>query len=153
MRTGKTDQTGWMPRLIWVFAGRTAILLVLSCRGSYYARQRSILNSLTSWYTSIVVSLTYIYIYIYIFFFFSNLWCFIVLYISFLEYPPDSIDILGPRGLKVVRRRLLREFDVGNPHWPNATLLVRSTSIPHVGSTSGPHVITCRFHVGPTFAK
>ena len=29
-----SDQTGWMPRLIWVFAGRTAILLVLSCRGS-----------------------------------------------------------------------------------------------------------------------
>ena len=28
------DPTGWMPRLIWVFAGRTAILLVLSCRGS-----------------------------------------------------------------------------------------------------------------------
>ena len=25
-----------MPRLIWVFAGRTFILLVLSCRGSYY---------------------------------------------------------------------------------------------------------------------
>ena len=23
MRTAKTDQTGWMPRLIWVFAGRT----------------------------------------------------------------------------------------------------------------------------------
>ena len=30
-----SDQTGRMPRLIWVFAGRTAILLVLSCRGSY----------------------------------------------------------------------------------------------------------------------
>ena len=29
------DQTGQMPRLIWVFAGRTATLLVLSCRGSY----------------------------------------------------------------------------------------------------------------------
>ena len=28
------DQTGWMPRLIWVFAGRTTTLLVLSCRGS-----------------------------------------------------------------------------------------------------------------------
>ena len=28
-----SDQTGRMPRLIWVFAGRTAILLVLSCRG------------------------------------------------------------------------------------------------------------------------
>ena len=30
-----SDQTGWMPRLIWVFAGHTAILLVLSCRGSF----------------------------------------------------------------------------------------------------------------------
>ena len=30
-----SDQTGRMPRLIWVFAGRTAILLVLSCCGSY----------------------------------------------------------------------------------------------------------------------
>ena len=29
------DQTGRIPRLIRVFAGRTAILLVLSCRGSY----------------------------------------------------------------------------------------------------------------------
>ena len=30
-----SDQTGRMPRLIWVFAGRTHILLGLSCRGSY----------------------------------------------------------------------------------------------------------------------
>ena len=30
-----SDQTGLMPMLIWVFAGRTATLLVLSCRGSY----------------------------------------------------------------------------------------------------------------------
>ena len=29
-----SDLTGWMPRLIWVFAGRTLILLVLSCRSS-----------------------------------------------------------------------------------------------------------------------
>ena len=29
-----SDQTGRMPRLIWVFAGRPFILLVLSCRGS-----------------------------------------------------------------------------------------------------------------------
>ena len=35
MRTAKTDQTGRMPRLILVYAGRTATLLVLSCRGSY----------------------------------------------------------------------------------------------------------------------
>ena len=27
-----------MPRLIWVFAGRTVTLLVLSCRGSYHIR-------------------------------------------------------------------------------------------------------------------
>ena len=30
-----SDQTGQMPRLIWVLAGSTAILLVLSCRSSY----------------------------------------------------------------------------------------------------------------------
>ena len=30
-----SDQTGRMPRLIWVFAGRALSLLVLSCRGSY----------------------------------------------------------------------------------------------------------------------
>ena len=30
-----SDQTGWMPGLIWVFAGSTLILLVLSCRGSF----------------------------------------------------------------------------------------------------------------------
>ena len=30
-----SDQTGRMPRLIWVFAGRTVILLVLSWDGSY----------------------------------------------------------------------------------------------------------------------
>ena len=30
-----SDQTGRMPSLFWVFAGRTIILLVLSCRGSY----------------------------------------------------------------------------------------------------------------------
>ena len=29
-----SDQTGRMPRLIWVIAGRTLILLVLSCRDS-----------------------------------------------------------------------------------------------------------------------
>ena len=32
--SGDPDQTGRMPRLIWVFAGRTLTLLVLSCRGS-----------------------------------------------------------------------------------------------------------------------
>ena len=30
------DQTGRMPRLIWVFAGRTVILLVLSCCSSFH---------------------------------------------------------------------------------------------------------------------
>ena len=30
-----SDQTGRMPSLIWVFAGRTLILLVLSCRNSH----------------------------------------------------------------------------------------------------------------------
>ena len=31
-----SDQTGRMPRLIWVFAGRTLILLVLSCCDSIF---------------------------------------------------------------------------------------------------------------------
>ena len=30
-----SDHTGQMPRLIWVFAGHTVTLLVLSCPGSY----------------------------------------------------------------------------------------------------------------------
>ena len=30
-----SEQTGRMPRLIWVFAGCTLVLLVLSCRGSF----------------------------------------------------------------------------------------------------------------------
>ena len=34
------DQTERTPRLIWVFAGRTLILLVLSCRGSYTDGQK-----------------------------------------------------------------------------------------------------------------
>ena len=29
-----SDQTGWMPRLIWFFAGRKLVLFVLSCCGS-----------------------------------------------------------------------------------------------------------------------
>ena len=33
-----SDQTGWMPRLIWVFAGRTLILLVLSCQAHLSCR-------------------------------------------------------------------------------------------------------------------
>ena len=37
----ESDQTGRMPRLIWVFAGRTLILLVLSCRGSCYHERMS----------------------------------------------------------------------------------------------------------------
>ena len=36
-----SDQTGRMPRLNWVFTGRTLILLVLSCRGSSYVSPRS----------------------------------------------------------------------------------------------------------------
>ena len=41
----KTDQTGRMPRLIWVFAGRTLIFLVLSCRDSNTIfLQRSVLH-------------------------------------------------------------------------------------------------------------
>ena len=40
-----SDQTGWKPRLIWVFAGRTVILFVLSWGGSNYTYMyRNIIN-------------------------------------------------------------------------------------------------------------
>ena len=39
-----SDQTGQMPRLIWVFAGRTAILMVLSCRGTLYCLSFPVIN-------------------------------------------------------------------------------------------------------------
>ena len=32
MQTAKTDQTGWMPRMIWVFAGRTSFCLFVMHR-------------------------------------------------------------------------------------------------------------------------
>ena len=35
-----SNQTGLMPRLVWVFAGRTLILLVLSCRGYIITKTR-----------------------------------------------------------------------------------------------------------------
>ena len=45
-----SDQTGRMPRLIWVFAGRTLILLVLSCRGSNI-NSSSLMKHSDDWYT------------------------------------------------------------------------------------------------------
>ena len=39
-----SDQTGWMPRLIWVFAGRTTILLVLLWGGSYFVAKSEVAN-------------------------------------------------------------------------------------------------------------
>ena len=39
-----SDQTGRMPRLIWVFAGRTFILLVLWCRSSYVVWSSSVIR-------------------------------------------------------------------------------------------------------------
>ena len=50
-RTAKTDLTGRMPRLTWVFAGRTVILLVLSCRGSYIDPDRSGVGQVNYCYT------------------------------------------------------------------------------------------------------
>ena len=41
---GEDSETGRMPRLIGVFAGRTLILLVLSCRGSYDVASESVIK-------------------------------------------------------------------------------------------------------------
>ena len=40
-----SDQTGWMPRLIWVFAGHTVILLVLLWGGSYNDPSKAVIPS------------------------------------------------------------------------------------------------------------
>ena len=53
-----SDQTGWMPRLIWVFAGHTVTFLVLSCCGSYGMSR--FCYSWCSWrYNFILVGFTY----------------------------------------------------------------------------------------------
>ena len=49
-----SDQTGWM-RLIWVFAGRPAILLVLSCRGWLHSAPH---NALTAQYITFAKCIT-----------------------------------------------------------------------------------------------
>ena len=49
------DQTGRMPRLIWVFAGRTATLLVLSWGGSYMQRTHIYLTSIVWYYETISI--------------------------------------------------------------------------------------------------
>ena len=53
-----SDQTGRMPRLIWVFAGRTLILLVLLCRGSFEDKNEdnSILSTWNSRQITIIIS-------------------------------------------------------------------------------------------------
>ena len=43
-----SDQTGQMPRLIWIFAGRTLTLLVLSRRGSLLSQKgRKLIEQVT----------------------------------------------------------------------------------------------------------
>ena len=49
-----SDQTGRMPRLIWVFAGRTVILLVLSWWGSYLYRNHK-LNKKCLYHTRVTI--------------------------------------------------------------------------------------------------
>ena len=44
-----SDQSGRMPRLIWVFAGRILILLVLSCHSSYASIFLCTVNMLKIW--------------------------------------------------------------------------------------------------------
>ena len=47
-----SDQTGRLPRLIWVFAGRTVILLVLSWGGSHGSLQHGFGYNMAQWWTS-----------------------------------------------------------------------------------------------------
>ena len=50
-----SGQIGRMPRLIWVYAGRTLTLLVLSCRGSYnHLSWIHVRHSTTDHYTTVI---------------------------------------------------------------------------------------------------
>ena len=53
-----SDQTGRMPRLIWIWTGRTVTLLVLTCRGSYTCNM--VRKHLTPWYLSFVYTLLHV---------------------------------------------------------------------------------------------
>ena len=102
-----SDQTGRMPRLIWVFAGRTAILLVLSCRGSiiqccYWAAVllKDLLWSLRTYLSNIKAcsGLYYSYFvfvcfFVFIFFFFLLPGCFSSQCGSFAE--GNEMNIIG----------------------------------------------------------
>ena len=55
-----SDQTGRMPRLIWVFAGRTTILLVLSRRGSVW--QKLLLSDLFYYEACIMYDFVFIFL-------------------------------------------------------------------------------------------
>ena len=48
VRSVRTAKTGRMSRLIWVFAGRTLILLFFSCRGSYLRAALKFILSLSN---------------------------------------------------------------------------------------------------------
>ena len=48
-----SEQTWRMPRLIWVFAGSTLTLLVLSCCGSFYPQLSCSLYIIYTWYCGI----------------------------------------------------------------------------------------------------
>ena len=60
MHSEVSDQTGWMPRLIWVFAGRTVILMVLSQSGSVYYTNACILLACSSDTSAVFIFLTFI---------------------------------------------------------------------------------------------
>ena len=61
--------------------------------------------------------------------------------------------MLGQRGPNDDGSHSLRWPNVGNPYWPNATLLVGSTWEQHDCSLSGQLLLNVKFNVKPTFAK
>ena len=52
-----SDQTGQMPKLIWILAGRTLILLVLSCHGSFHGPVILCYILKTMWWINVVLEI------------------------------------------------------------------------------------------------
>ena len=55
-----SDQTGRMPRLIWVFAGRTLTLLVLSCCGSCVQKKQMEWQTVLTWIRLLLHDLSFL---------------------------------------------------------------------------------------------
>ena len=105
------DQTGQMSRLIWVFAGRTVILLVLSWGGSFCSNFRILLLGVQNFQFFKVVYLRKL---------------FLISLVSYQANKPHSNTILQSGWLRcqnICKQRLCYIIRVSENHFPLSCIL------------------------------